>query len=109
MMTRDPIPERTKTITIDGVTVRLVPIPGLERAPVRVRFEIMDGHRIARTLLSCPSATDCHDAIRALRYPPPALADIKGKAFNPWAPSANIKSRRGKQVVEDSIDEGAEP
>jgi hypothetical protein len=108
-MNRDPLPERAKSITIDGVTVRLVPLPGMERAPVRVRFEIMDGHRIARTLFSCPSASDCHDAIRALRHPPPALADIKGKSFNPWAPSAKIKSRRGKQVADEIIEVEAEP
>jgi hypothetical protein len=108
-MTRDPIPQGGKTITIDGVTVRLVPIPGLERAPVRVRFEIMDGPRVVRAMLSCPSAADCHDAIRAARHPPPALVDLKGKQFNPWAPSARLKSRKAKQKAEEPDTTEMEP
>jgi hypothetical protein len=60
--------------------------------------------RFASVYNAFDSLDDFEDAIRALRHPPPALADIKGKSFNPWAPSANIKGRRGKQGVDEIIE-----
>lgn len=107
MMTRDPIPQLGKTITIDGVTVRLVPIPGQERAPVRVRFEIMDGPRVARTLLSCPSAADCHDAIRAARNPGlNLLTEPKMGPFNTSFTKSRERStaKRKRQVTEETVE-----
>ena len=103
-MTRDPMPQLGKTITIDGVTVRLVPIPGLERAPCRVRFEIMDGPRVARAMLSCPSADDCHAAIRAARNPGLHLVGVaKMTPFNNSLATSRARSnaKRRRQVVED--------
>jgi hypothetical protein len=112
MMPRDPMPQLGKTITIDGITVRLVPIPGLERAPCRVRFEIMDGPRVARAMLSCPSADDCHDAIRAARNPGLHLVnEPKVGPFNNSLATSRARSnaKRRRQVVEESVEVETEP
>lgn len=107
-ITRDPAPTRDKIITIDGVRVRLVPIPGAERAAIRVRFEILDDQGvIVGKQLSCPSADDCHRAIRAAKHPPPQAVSAPAPAkFNPEIHPAEHKARKAARKARQIAEEG---
>ncbi len=103
-LNRPAAPPADKTITIDGIVVRLVPLPGQERAAIRVRFDILDRGKVVRRMLSCPSAADCHDAVRAARNPAPcAVAEPKSGPFNPTIADTRkrVDARRKRQMAEE--------
>lgn len=94
------------TFVLDGVTVRMVRIPGAERSAIRVRFEILDDKgRVVRAMLSRPSAAECRDAVRAAAHPPPvAVTEPQQPKFNPTIEHTRKRAqeRRKRQMAEEA-------
>ena len=66
-----------RQIQVSPHTVRVVPLAGTTMA----RYQVMDGDKVAGTLVSMPSPDDCEKVIRRHRHPPPAVVIKSGRYF----------------------------